>query len=494
MRTNGFQRPFNPMQIGTWFLLPVLLLQFLLFATPILPLAASIPCTIAIFACGAASAYFTYRCCTVDPVDERLRRHLSRQQQSNTEQTNNENEVNGATDNDCRTDDKRENSGEDAVKFCWVCSIDVHKSSMHCKFCNKCVKKFDHHCHWLNTCIGEANYDTFFGAVGSTLAMEIARGGVLAGLVISFFVQYFEVPREMKDVSGNSISDDNWFGVSGLMIALVNIVFLVVDIVCVIMLLQLFTFHIRLRREGLTVSTFFIYMQQNAAILSLLTRTRPQTYAYIVRDGQRKQEIRRIKMELERRRISAIEKSSREGKLIRQWRLSAAGCPYVGEYICRPCDPIQWEKDQICRLEMRQKISIEGRMDDEENGVLESTKSDEVEHCGEPDNGEQNGRAVHPIPGERISGEENGVNAIGSETFGEIENEDQNVSDLPRSVLLIAMEDRRKMLQGRGRGDEIMSTSINGEEQKIEFLEVNENCTSTQFGQCEPRSVLSSPT
>ncbi len=255
MRTNGFQRPLNATQIGTWVLLPVLLLQFLLFATPILPLAASIPCTIAIFACGAASAYFAYRCCAVDPVDERLRRHLSRQQQNNTE--NNENEVNGTT----------EHCGEHAVKFCWVCSIDVHESSMHCKFCNKCVKKFDHHCHWLNTCIGEANYDSFFGAVGSTLAMEIARGGVLAGLVISFFVQYCAVPRDMKDAGGGSISgttveqsdDEYWFGVSGLIIALVNIVFLAVDTVCVVMLLQLFTFHVRLRREGLTVSTFFVY-------------------------------------------------------------------------------------------------------------------------------------------------------------------------------------------------------------------------------------------
>ncbi len=199
-------------------------------------------------------------------------------------------------------------------------------------------------------------------------------------------------------------------------------------------------------------------------------------------------------MELERRRISAIEKSSREGKLIRQWRLSAAGCPYVGEYICRPCDPLQWEKEQNCKLEMRQQISTEGRIDDEENGVLESIRGDEFEHCVEPDNGEQNGRDVHPIPGEGNNSEENWVDAIGSETFGKKENEDQNRSDLARSVLLIAMEDRQKMLQSRGHGDEFLSTSINGEEQKIEFLEVNENSLSTQFGQCEPRSVLSSPT
>lgn len=248
MRTNGFQRPFNPMQIGTWVLLPVLLLQFILFATPVLPFVASILCTIVVFACGLASAYFTYRCCTVDPMDERLRRHLARQQLNSTEQTKDDED--GDTDNDCRTS----GSGEDSVKFCWVCSIHVHQSSMHCKFCDKCIKRFDHHCHWLNTCVGEANYNNFFRAVGSTLSMEIARGGVLAGLVISFFVQYLSSPREVNETTRY---DDNWLGVSGLVIASVNVVFLVVDTACIIMLMQLFAFHVRLRHEGITVSAFF---------------------------------------------------------------------------------------------------------------------------------------------------------------------------------------------------------------------------------------------
>lgn len=264
MRTNGFQRPFNPMQIGTWALLPVLLLQFLLFATPILPLAASIPCTIAVFACGLASAYFTYRCCTVDPVDERLCRHLNRQRHANTEQT--DNGENGATANndDDETNEERGSGENDAVKFCWVCSTDVHESSMHCKFCNKCVKRFDHHCHWLNTCVGEANYDNFFGAVGSTLAMEIARGGVLTGLVVSFFVQYRAPAQGINEAGEGSLQElsrdreaDDWFGIPRLAVALVNTGFLAVDLVCIVMLLQLFAFHVRLRHEGITVRSFF---------------------------------------------------------------------------------------------------------------------------------------------------------------------------------------------------------------------------------------------
>lgn len=248
MRTNGFQRPFNQLQVGTWILLPVLLLQFLLFATPILPLAASIPCTISVVACGVASAYFTYRCCTIDPVDERLKRYLAHQH--NSEKT--EDGDNDAADNDCRSNEGSE-AARNAVKFCWVCNTDVHESSMHCKFCNKCVKKFDHHCHWLNTCVGEANYNNFFCAVGSTLSMEFARGGVLAGLVISYFFQFCNEELALEN-STVERSDKNWLGVSGLLIAVVNSIFLAVDLVCVVMLLQLFAFHIRLRREGITVS------------------------------------------------------------------------------------------------------------------------------------------------------------------------------------------------------------------------------------------------
>lgn len=294
------------MQVGTWFLLPTLLLQFLLFATPILPLAASIPCTICVFVCGGFTAYFTYQCCKINPIDGILACHLAHQ---NAEREGG-NGVGGSGLNNEGEDE------DDATNFCWICEIDVHESSMHCKFCNKCVENFDHHCHWLNTCVGKANYNYFFWAVGSTLSMVIVRGGVLAGLVISFFIQ-------LGGLGGSTTLErsNNWFGAdAGLAVALVNAIFLVVDVVCIVLLTQLFSFHIRLRKEGIT------------------------TYTYIVRDSQTKRELGRNKMELERRRISAIQQAEREGKFVKKWRLSAAGCPHVGEVICRPCDPLQLEE------------------------------------------------------------------------------------------------------------------------------------------------------
>lgn len=228
-------------------LLPALLIQFLLFATPVLPLAASIPCTIIVLICGASTAYFTFWCCKIDPIDERLKCHLAHQHEEND----------GANDTGNNRSNEGREGNDDVTKFCWICGIDVYESSMHCKFCNKCVANFDHHCHWLNTCVGETNYNYFFLTVGATLSMVVVRGGVLAGLVISFFIQYAQEMTAGGPRGPTVEKFDDWFGANaGLVVALVNAIFLSVDVVCIALLLQLFLFHLRLRHEGLTVSTF----------------------------------------------------------------------------------------------------------------------------------------------------------------------------------------------------------------------------------------------
>ena len=328
-RTNGFQKPYNPMQVGTWILLPALLLQFGFFATPILPLGAAIPCTIIILLCGMYAAYFAYKCCAVDPIDERLRCHLASEGDENY------------TTNQSSTHGVHAEQEADPTKFCWVCGIDVHEISMHCKFCDKCVSRFDHHCHWLNTCIGEANYEYFFRTVGCTLALVLVHGGVLAWFVISFFVQYTSQKKSGSEFENSSSLEksNSWFGLNaGIAIASVNIVLLVVDLACISLLGQLFLFHMRLRRENIT------------------------TYAYIVRDGQRKHVAAREKMQMGRKRIQAIGDAKKEGMLVRRFFLKAAGCPLVGEYICRPCDPL--------RLDEKKKAHTQ-------NAPSEENKSDE---------------------------------------------------------------------------------------------------------------------
>lgn len=317
-RTNGFQKPLNAMQIVTWALLLALPIQFVFFATPLLPLAASIPCTIAVFLCVICTGYFAYKCCSIDPIDERLRCHLAT-------------ESGGTYNNQNVTHGVHAESNAGPTKFCWVCGIDVHELSMHCKFCDKCVSRFDHHCHWLNTCIGEANYEYFFPTVGSTLALVLVHGSVLAWLVISFFVQFASNKTEYDD--GSTLERANsWFDLNaGLAVAITNSVFLAVNLACISLLGQLFLFHIRLRREKMT------------------------TYAYIVRDGQRKHEATRKKMQMGRQRIIAIGDAKKEGKPIRRFFLKAAGCPFVGEFACRPCDPLRLdEKKNKSRSEENQ--------------------------------------------------------------------------------------------------------------------------------------------
>ena len=310
-RTNGFQRPFNTMQIGTWLLLPTLLIQFLFFATPVLPLAASILCTLVVFLSGVFTAYFAYKCCVIDPIDDRLKSYLNDQGDASYVTSANHNSAHGVH--------AEQEAGP--TKFCWVCGIDVHEISMHCKFCDKCVSRFDHHCHWLNTCVGKANYEYFFRTVGSTLTLVLVHGAVLLGIVISFFIQYASQNR-----SGNNFDDDSsilylsnqWFGLdAGIAVASVNTFFFVVDFTCISLLGQLFLFHIRLRRENIT------------------------TYAYIVRDGQRRHQLAQEKMQMGRKRILAIENAQKEGKPIRKCLLQAAGCQIVGQYVCLPCDPLR---------------------------------------------------------------------------------------------------------------------------------------------------------
>lgn len=135
-RTNGFQAPFTAAQVATWIALPVLVIEFLLFVSPILPLGASIPCTIVFIVTAVLSAYYAALATKIDPLDDYLAKHLKK-----TENGDGEGEDNGF--GGCLG-----NPGEETepLKHCWICETQVAEHAMHCKFCNKCVGKFDHHC------------------------------------------------------------------------------------------------------------------------------------------------------------------------------------------------------------------------------------------------------------------------------------------------------------------------------------------------------------
>lgn len=119
-RVNGLSPPYTGAQLSTWILLPVLVLQFLFFSTPLLPLEASIPCTLCFIALAGFSTYFAYVAMNIDPADPRLEPH------------------------DPNSESRWETDAP--TKQCWICDKQVGEKSMHCKYCNKCVDHFDHHC------------------------------------------------------------------------------------------------------------------------------------------------------------------------------------------------------------------------------------------------------------------------------------------------------------------------------------------------------------
>jgi hypothetical protein len=123
-RPNGLSPPYTIAQVSTWITLPTLVLEFLFFVSPLLPLAASIPCTLVFVGLAALSAYYAFLAMYIDPSDPRL---LTTTNTANAEKA-------------CAIDPN------ESTKHCWICDVTVAENSMHCKFCNKCVHHFDHHC------------------------------------------------------------------------------------------------------------------------------------------------------------------------------------------------------------------------------------------------------------------------------------------------------------------------------------------------------------
>ena len=129
-RVNGLSSPLTAAQVSTWVFLPILVVEFLVFVSPMLPLAASIPCTLVFCGLAGAATYFGYMAMKIDPADPRLF-------------TEGGNGANGNSNGHSRNHPWDPDA---PTKQCWICDVQVGEKSMHCKFCNKCVDHFDHHC------------------------------------------------------------------------------------------------------------------------------------------------------------------------------------------------------------------------------------------------------------------------------------------------------------------------------------------------------------
>ena len=149
VKTNGFSRPFHPLQVFSWFLFPV---DFILFYLLFLPQLSAIwiiamlgilhaVLTILVFK-------FAYDCTKCDPTDITV--YEERKAKLNNEAF----------------------PSEIYNQICSICDTHVREKSKHCGQCNRCVDDFDHHCKWLNNCIGRANYRVFILLI-NVLAVQV---------------------------------------------------------------------------------------------------------------------------------------------------------------------------------------------------------------------------------------------------------------------------------------------------------------------------------
>jgi hypothetical protein len=335
-RRNGLESPYSRMQMSTWITLPALVVQFLMFCTPVLPLAASIACTVVF--CGAclAAALYGYVATVVDPMDSRLshdgeepenKGHLLRLLKVPARQQTQHSPGEAVNGHNHENDDEK-------TKYCWVCEHDVAEPSMHCRYCNKCVSKFDHHCQWLNTCIGERNYPYFYRTLWSIAVLLVVHMVVLLGLAIDILIGGPSKARAEDWCSAN-LSE---------LVAAVNIFFFIFDFICISLILQLLLFHIKLRRAGLS------------------------TYQYILQDNAKKREQKKITQEKESRRIVAIGQAKRDSKSVLSVRLA------MGKYFQKvhPClDPLPAVEEEAPEQQQQDNGQAAVAAKDGENNELE---------------------------------------------------------------------------------------------------------------------------
>jgi len=295
-RKNGLSRPYTFPQISTWVFLPTLVLEFLLVVSPILPLPASIPCTLLFVGLAVASVGYAYTAMKIDPSDPRLLYPNHKK----------DDETGGRKCSGMHWDP------QDPTKQCWICDVQVGSKSMHCKFCNKCVDHFDHHCMWLNTCIGKANYKYFFRTLISINLMLFVQTAIQIAIILDIYL----------GAGATKEKAENWFAVgSTIPVVAIMGVFLFFDIGSLSLIGQLTLFHLKLQKEEIS------------------------TYEYIVRDNQQRRERTKKLNELKLRRQTEIKAAKEEGQFCMVVRLKKGGL-LREKFDISCCDPLPLDPDQ----------------------------------------------------------------------------------------------------------------------------------------------------
>lgn len=230
-RKNGFEFPWDALQIATWTLFPLILVHYFAFIYFLLwkALAAKIVITVVFILFAISTGVFAYLTCKIDPADQVL----------------------------CTIGFEHPT---DETIHCYLCETNVHNSSKHCRYCDKCVQRFDHHCKWLNTCVGEKNYRYFLGIIVSVFLLTLTSFTISLALMIESFADTDDFMRRIQD--GNRIEHYLGSPISQHAVQSLLVVSVAIFVAIVAMLIQLGGFHVVLLWRGITTYDFIIAEQK----------------------------------------------------------------------------------------------------------------------------------------------------------------------------------------------------------------------------------------
>ena len=124
--------------------------------------------------------------------------------------------------------------------YCNICETHVIVGSNHCRICNRCCADFDHHCRWVSNDIGVANYVEFMRLLLFTIA-TLFFGAVLSLITIVR-------THEFADLDHVLLNEKE--------LLILNYATLALNVITMIFLIYLTSFHGHLIRRGITTMKY----------------------------------------------------------------------------------------------------------------------------------------------------------------------------------------------------------------------------------------------
>lgn len=224
IRLNGFERPFHPLQVLSWFVFGADVISFCVFVIPLIRAAIAKLAIASSFAISVGVLVVaTVKATGKDPADPHIRLQ----------------------------DMQLRNEDVECLPFCTMCNTYVFPSSKHCRACNKCINSFDHHCMWLNNCIGQRNYHAFTVCIGSVAVMTSIVLSTCVYLIKGYFDD--EASLEPRPEEGFLVPGMPSEVVLGMLIAIsvVNLPLLTLD-------MQLVMLHAFLASQNMTTYEYIM--------------------------------------------------------------------------------------------------------------------------------------------------------------------------------------------------------------------------------------------